>query len=244
MKKLLLLSFLLPLMLLSCRASSDDRKGLKGDKNIVKKEFTISEYDRIVLNSSYNVVYEQRDSPTSVLTVELDENLMSYVEAKVKDKKLYLNLKDGFNIKPTKFVIYTNSADLKNVTLSGAGNFKANKKVKLDNLKIELSGAGNINFDDLEVQTIDCGLRGAGNISLAGKAVSADFKVSGAGNIKANDFVTQDAKCSVSGVGNVNVRTLGKLDARVSGVGNINYTGEPKKLTKSQTGMGKVRKKD
>ncbi len=243
MKKLLLLGFLLPLMLLSFEACAGNKKVMKGNKDIVKKEFAISAYDKIALSSFHNIVYEQTDTPTGYVTVEADENVMPYVEVKVVDKELRIRLNEK-DSKPSKFVVYANSADLKKISLSGAGNFKAGKKVKLNNLNISLSGAGNINFDDLEVETIDCGLSGAGNISLVGKADRADFRVSGAGNVKAEELVAQHAKCRVSGVGNINVKALDKLEASVSGVGNINYRGEPKELKKSQSGMGKVRKRD
>lgn len=242
MKNILISSCFFCLMFVAFSSCLSNFSGIKGNKNIVKKEFEISEYNKMNLESCYNIEYQQTKSPTGKVIIEVDENILPEIEVKVENQTLWIDAK-GKEFKPTKFVVYTNSSELKNIELLGVGNFKANEKVSLDELTLSLSGVGNFFFKDLEVKTLNCYLSGVGNVTLEGKANQAKLEVSGVGNIKADQFEVQDAMCVAAGVGNVSVKATEKLEAVSSGVGNISYLGEPKELVKSETGTGKVRKK-
>lgn len=212
-----------------------------GNKDLVRKEFSIADYDKIELSSFYNIVYEQKESSSPSLEIEIDKNLLEYLEVVVDDGELNIKTANESAIKPSKFTVYTSSKNLKEISLRGAGNIKAENKVSVPELNIKLYGTGSIDFNDLEVDTIKCSVNGAGNIKLAGKGNSATLKVPGAGNINAKEFVLEDAEASVSGVGNIDVYATNRLKARVSGVGSIKYKGSPEDISTSKSGIGSIK---
>lgn len=215
--------------------------GERGDKNVIKKVFEIADYQKIKLSGICNVIYQQKENESPYLAIKTDSNLMEYVKVEVDGDELKVSL-DKPNSSPSKFEVYTNSKELVEVNLSGAGSFKALEKVTVNDLKLSLSGTGSANFKDIEAESIECRLSGAGSLNLAGSGNYLRCNLSGVGSIKAEDFVVKDAKCSVSGVGSVYVQVENKLDAKVSGVGSVKYKKEPKEVIKSRSGIGSIKK--
>lgn len=247
-KYVLIVAVFIPFVLFSCKIDLDknsrkhkEEKILKGNKNIVKKEFTVSEYDKINISDYNSIIYKQIKDTVSPLVIEIDDNLLDQLQIEVKDGELNVRLDDS-STKASKFVVYTSSPNLEKVRLSGAGNFKADDKVELNKLSLDVSGAGNITFQDLMVDSVKCSVSGAGNIKLIGRAGFSDCKVSGVGSIKASDLVAKESKCNVSGVGSINVHAEEKLKASVSGVGSVKYKGDPISLEKKESGVGSVKK--
>ena len=106
--------------------------------------------------------------------------------------------------------------------------------------KIEVSGAGSIEIQNVDYQHIGMDMSGVGNVSIVGKVVSATMEISGTGNIGAFDLHADSVRCETSGVGNINCYANEELNAQVSGIGGVRYKGTPKSLRKSVSGIGKV----
>lgn len=252
MKKYLLLSVLLAttISLFSCRINLDNNNSdndsafseKKEDGNLLKKEFEISDYHKIKQTGVVDIVYEQKETEEPYLRVEIDSNLMSLVAVNVDGGELSVGLEERVKLKPTRFVVYTNSKQLSAVSLSGVGRFSADEKVKSDNLNISLSGTGSVKFKDLEAGRVGARLSGTGSLKLAGIANDSEFKVSGIGSIKAEDLVVKNADCRVSGVGSIYIQATDNLEAKVSGAGSVKYKGKAKSITQSSSGVGRVRK--
>lgn len=247
-KYVLIVVALIPLVLFSCKIDLDknsrkhkEEKTLKGNKNIVKKEFTVSDFDKINISDYNSVIYKQTKDTVLPLVIEIDDNILDQLEVEVKDGELNVRLDDSYT-QASKFVVYVSSPKLEKVHLGGAGNFKAEGKVELDKLSLSVSGAGNIIFQDLIVDSVKCSVSGAGSIKLVGHANFSDCKVSGVGSIKASDLVTKESKCNVSGIGSIKVHAEDKLKANVSGVGGIKYKGNPQHVEKKESGVGKIKK--
>lgn len=216
-------------------------KGVDGNGKVISKEIVITDYSKITMSSITNLVYEQNSNKSPYLRVEIDENLVNDILIEVVGGNLHIGSQRGKNIKTKKYKVYTNSKALTELTLSGVGNATLNGDITSQNLKISLSGVGDIKADNIDTKKVDVYLSGVGNVILGGKSNNASFSVSGKGNIKALNLESQDADCSMSGVGNIELDAVNVLNARMSGVGNIRYKSSPKNIKVSKSGIGSVK---
>ena len=153
------------------------------------------------------------------------------------------------NDKHFKYIILDiNGNTLTTQTLDG-GPSRLNVKIHVTLPKIEkikLSGAGEIemwHFGTLE--NLEINLSGAGSFTTSGKPTKLkylDLSISGAGSIDAENLRAEKVDVSVSGAGSADVYASKSLDASVSGVGSIDYIGNPK-VKKNVSGIGSIGRK-
>lgn len=214
-------------------------KSIRGDGNVTSNEISISDYDVIDFSGGAELTYEQKSDTTPYLRIEIDENLFPLLEIKSENGTLSIKKQDKVSLSPTKYAIYTNSKELKEI--SASGSIKAHVKGKLvsDDFKFKVSGSGNILCDSLLAHYVTFRVSGSGDITLTGKAASVDCAISGSGKVKAAEMLSDTVYCSVSGSGNFNVHAEKYLKVSVSGSGNVHYKGDPQ-IDQSISGSGKV----
>lgn len=215
MQKLLLI-FTITICFLSC-----DSNTIKGDKNIVTKEFEVSDYSKIHLTTLGNVIYTQNENLPSRLYIEIDSNLVDFIDIKNEDGYLCIFNKEGVNFRASKFNIYANSKTIKDIKLSGVGKFKAPEKVNANKIDMTMKGVGDINFYNLEADSAIVYLEGTGRISIKGYATYAAIEAKGVGSIDASEFIADKAECRLQGVGKIDVHVTDSLTTWNSGIGKI-----------------------
>lgn len=194
--------------------------------------------------------------------ITIDENLFPLLEIKSVGGTLSIEVKDRAIMNPTKLIIKSQSEGLNNIRISGCVDFVFDNAFTSDKLTLKLSGAGDVSMknatrvgefnatisgasdmvaDNLVCEKMDCGISGAGDFNLKGKADKAKFRISGAGDLEAFDFEVKDLECSVSGAGDLDVYATGTLNASVSGTGDIRYKGNATANT-HVSGLGDIRK--
>lgn len=224
------------LLLTSCNLLD----AVKGDKNIVKKEYAVSDFTAIDIDAICDIDYKQIDSDSSYVCIEIDSNLIQYLDIYEKNGQLIVKTDKDQPIEPSKFIIYTNAGTIDKITLSAVGDFTVSDKMSANKLDVSLTGVGDLQFDDLEVDTLKVRVTGTGDIKLTGKATHADFAVTGVGDIDSYGFVSKTAKCAISGVGDIKVNATDSLESSVSGVGDIRYQGTPT-VVNNVSGIGRVK---
>jgi hypothetical protein len=106
---------------------------------------------------------------------------------------------------------------------------------------LHISGAGDINYLNVEQDELNLDVSGVGTITVAGTVNRLEADVSGAGNISAYRLFATHARLRVSGAGNIKATATASVVARVSGVGNIKIKGNPKERDTDVSGMGRIR---
>lgn len=255
MKAILSLLFAIVLNLNSCLIMNGER----GNGNIESKEFAVEDYSAVHLSGSAKMFYEQKTTEKPYLRIEIDENLLEYLEPTVKNG--HLNLGTTKNINPTKYTIYTNSTSLKKASLSGSGSLSLDSDLETDeldmsvsgsgkilagniscqNLKTSISGSGSIQIESLSGGSLSISVSGSGSMKVAGSISESNVKVSGSGGVNLKELVSSKSKANVSGSGKIHLNVTEDLEARVSGSGGIYYTGNPEHKQVSASGSGKVK---
>lgn len=214
---------------------------VKGDKNVVTKEIKIQDYEAITLSSNADVIYETKQDADPFLSIEIDENLIPYIDIKNKDNQLTIGQSDKAKIDPTKFVIRTNSKVIRSIRAMGNGDFVTQGQINSDNISLQLIGNGDIIMDSIEAGTIDASLIGNGDIKLKGKAELANYSLVGNGDITAKDLEAKNARGKVIGNGNISMYAKEKLEAKLVGNGDIQYkTDSTTIVDRSKTGHGNI----
>jgi hypothetical protein len=192
----------------------------------------------IGIGISADVFYTQGNAHN--IRIEGNERDVKDLVVKVDDGYLKLRY-DDWKIKRSKLTIYISSRELDKVSVSGSGDFKAEKAVSSEEMDISISGSGTVHFTGLESEEMDVRISGSGDAVLdKGKAEEMDVKISGSGKLIAERFEVSEFSVTISGSGICKITVVDELDARISGSGSVFYHGNPQ-VNSTSSGSGKVR---
>lgn len=131
------------------------------------------------------------------------------------------------------------------LVVSDRGNFTSRSPmsvvVSVPSLRsATLSGTGQLIVADVAAGTFTARLPGTGNLVAAGRANRVEASISGDGSMMLESLLATDATVTVRGAGSVMTHVTGSLRATVSGTGSVVYTGHPKSVSQTITGVGSV----
>jgi hypothetical protein len=213
-------------------------KPINGDGKFIKTDRELKDdITSVEISGNFSVVLTQDSLPK--LSIETDENLMDYIETKVKSHKLIIKSKKRIS-SAKGITIFLAINQLKQMELSGAVILRSTGKISLDEISIELSGASNV-YMDLNCITLKADCSGSSTLKLIGAAGDAEIETSGACDIDNSQMVVENLNLEVSGAGKIKVNVLTKLNAKVSGAAEVEYLGAPE-VHKEVSGAGSVNK--
>ena len=230
-----LLSILAVLTFSSCRK-------IVGEGPIVKETRNLSDYDGIHLSVPGTLFYTQAND--FKVEIEAQQNIIDVIETYlVNGTELRIKMKNNVNIrKHDPIRVYVSGPTVRNLTVSGSGNIKVPQPVQSSDIRMGISGSGNIEVSRLQATQVTATISGSGDLSIRdGNANHTSANVSGSGNIDFLSFVSRKANAVISGSGNIRLHVSDELDARISGSGEIIYKGTPV-VTTHISGSGRVAK--
>jgi hypothetical protein len=261
MKRILMKSntmFLLVLfaMLTSC-ISSQSFLPVKGSGMSVDKNFNVSDFHRIEVSGGFDVLLEQSDSESLILTAQ--ENLFEYITVRVDQGILKVYTENNIMAtKPMKVKIFYKSID--NLDVSGGGDVIGETPVNVPELNVEISGGGDFSVM-VNTGKLDCRMSGGGDAEINGKISHYNITMSGGGDIH-SDTEAEVVSCIISGGGDLTFRSSGKISealidmngggdveaeltaekmrCSVSGGGNATFSGEAAMFEINVNGGGDV----
>jgi hypothetical protein len=240
MKNLALWSLVILLFASSCREMFGRR--IRGNGHVNTESRSTSSFSSVDVSGAIDV-YVKQDSLHAV-KVEADENLLEYVEVHNENGTLHIHERNGVNLKPShKIKVYVAGPDFRRFEASGACKiFSENQVSGSETLKIDLSGACEVNMD-VKAPKVDAGVSGACQVELKGQ--TRDFKVSGSGStdVRCFDLLAENTEVRITGAGEADVFASVKLDVHVSGAGSVKYRGNAT-VNQQISGAGSVKKAD
>lgn len=219
--------------------TSCNGKPVQGDGNVISHEIPVEIYSEIKTEGNIDLVYSAKPDEAAYLRIEADGNIVPLIEVKVKGRTLIVKTRESIN--PSRFVIYTNSPNLKYVESKGQSNIELQGAVAGDELKVEMKGTGNFKAENLIYDKAKFELDGVGNMEMAGQIAVAEVEINGSGNVKASALVVNEMKTHLGGTGNIEVNALDKLSIEIDGKGNVSYKGNPQITKQEIDGVGLVK---
>ena len=142
---------------------------------------------------------------------------------------------------PADATVYITMKEIEELSVSGWGSITSESPVKSENLHLAIGGSGKIEIKDADVKKLTTDIGGLGKVTIAGKAETTDINISGSGKVDASGLKTSTCNANISGVGKCTVDAANNLNVSISGSGSVNYVNPPKNLSKSISGIGRVR---
>jgi hypothetical protein len=201
------------LLLAGCAVETKEGSGNEASETREVESFTA-----LSLSGGFDVVVTVGGAQK--LTVRGDDNLLEDVESNVDEGTLELSQPDDVDLEP-----------------------KAGLTVEItvpELESIELSGAGDVNVEDLSGGEFRVDVSGAGNVEATGEVDRVEADVSGAGALRLSELVAREASVDLSGAGDIHVHATESLTASLSGAGNIVYSGDPADVETDVSGVGQI----
>lgn len=251
---LIITAAIISMAFVSCTIKFDDDflrggENVKGNGNIVTKTYGVSAFNEISIALPAMVNFTVSDNYTC--TVRVDENIMEYLDIKVKNEELVMKRYDpqkDINLRPTEFVIEVTAPSLEEISLAGSGTLKVLSPLEGKELEVNLAGSGEIVFNEtVNYRKIELDVAGSGDLICTELiADELDATLAGSGDVKVSSGNVHEAEASVAGSGDIvltcNIETLeaniagsgdikarvnGRLDYTILGSGDIGYYGSP-----------------
>ncbi len=199
------------------------RKPIKGEGAVVNKSFDLKDFDQIVINGHADVSFTQSDAYE--VTVRTQESILEWLDYKVEGTTLIIETKDKREIRAEEYDLVIQAPALKKLVVNGASDFNVGGLRSEENLDIEINGAGDLDFDRIQCNSLTLEVNGAADANLTSISVLKDLKVevNGAGDVKVTGNA-QSASFSVNGAGDIDatgLKVAGEVSKHTSGLASI-----------------------
>ncbi len=205
--------------LVAC-TSLDGVKTVPGSGNVTTESRDVSGFSKVDLQGMGSVTIDQ--SGTESMTITADDNFLPYLETVV--------VNDTLVIRTTEDVLFGGITKL---------DFQISA-IALDAVMLE--GAGDISVSNLNTDSWQVSLPGAGQITVAGETTDQMVDLKGAGSYQAENLASRNAEIRSSGAGVAVVRVSDTLDVTIDGLGSVEYIGNPV-VTQEINGVGTVKQR-
>ena len=230
--------FLLSLVSLFLSACNIFGERVHGNGNIKSETRQAGHFNSVDVRNNIDLHIKQ-DSSWSV-RIETDENLMEFIQVSENNGWLRVEVRDHFNLDPSKSInVFVSAPEFNGLTASGASEIMSDTKIVCtDPMDIDVSGASEITLE-IKAPRIKAGLSGASKATFRGETKDISLHGSGASEFRCFDLMSENADVDVSGASNADLFASVNLKAEASGASNIRYKGKPS-VSSNTSGAGNV----
>lgn len=188
----------------------------------------------VAFNTAGDVYITQGEEQS--ITVTTDDNLQEYIDTKVSDGILHIQVRTGISISNLTLNVELVMPDIESLIVNSAGSIRTRGTINTDELVIDINSAGNIEAD-VNAGTIFSLLASAGSMFLDGTATLHKSILASAGSLKAFGLSTHTTDILVSSAGHAEVYATELLIAQLTSAGHLYYKGNPQlSITETSTG--------
>lgn len=193
------------------------------------EKVVLSSFDEINMSCPFEVNYEPGGSPSVLL--DAPEDVFKYITIYVKDNVLHIATNNsvtngGMNLDFSKVKVNVTSPQLKEVELSGSGNFNARTVNTPEDFEIQVAGSGNVDMVKLACDDVDIQVAGSGKVAISTiicKEIEANM--AGSGSIICMNVKANEVKTNVAGSGKVRFKgSAAKHKENVTGSGTVDVS--------------------
>jgi len=233
---------------------------VSGNGHIQTKSFSNVGFDKVEIDNAFqaDITYAN----TFAINITMDSNLFEYLDLRQLGSTLHIGLQKNHSYFDTTQKATITLPDLRGISVSGASKTQISNFNSVNDLNIDVSGAGRLDCTSIKAGDTVIGVSGAGqttgtlsmangNFDISGAStlqlegtatnITADF--SGASSGKLDNLAVATAKITVSGASNATINVSANIDANVSGASRLYYIGSPTLGNISVTGASTFTKK-
>lgn len=218
-----------------------DAERISGSGNVVLEDRAVGDFDAVSLFAAGRIIITQGSE--SSLSVETDDNLMSYIETEVRDGTLEIKAqREGrsYNLDPTgDVVLRVGVTDLNRVEIFGAGQLEAGTLI-VDALELRVMGSADVTIDGLTADRFAVEIPGHADMDIGGAVPDQSIRWLGAGNYDGSDLRSENVDIDILGAASVDVWVTDVLDVTITGAGTVQYYGTPS-VDQTVTGSGSIK---
>lgn len=187
-----------------------------------------------------------RQGPDVKVEVKCSDSIFEDLEFEMSGDRLTIkkegrwNWRDSF--RSSDLTVYVTMREVERLSLSGSGTITGENTINTDDIRVSVSGSGNIELD-LDSRAVDLRISGSGDIEMEGTSDRIEARISGSGRVDAEEMQTKVFEASISGSGNCYTNVSEEINASISGSGSVYYTGNPDRVIANSSGSGKIRKR-
>lgn len=219
----------LPLLLLVAAASAAAQSPAEA----------VAPFDGIEISGSADVRFLQ-GGPPQVL-VDGDVEARKRIEFDVAGRTLRIRSSGDWRFWSAQRAQLTVTApQLARLVISGSGSLHAPQALAVPRLVMQISGAGHARLDQVDAESLQFQVSGAGEGSFAGQVRELSIGISGRGDVRAENLAARVARVSISGVGDAKLWVSEALSVNVAGIGRVEYWGTPPVVHRSASGAARV----
>lgn len=198
---------------------------IDGNGNIVSARRVMGDFSKI--ENSGEFIVDVTLGPVTRVTVEADDNLLSYIETYIQGNTLVIESQNNHCVKSREPIhVYVITPELTELKMTGSGLIYCDS-LTTEDISIVLTGSGDIDMAGINTNLVEAVIEGSGEINLSGNSVNTNFIIEGSGNIKSLNLEQDKCIASILGSGNIYAFVNESLDVLIEGSGNVIYKGDP-----------------
>ncbi|NYB51388.1 MAG: DUF2807 domain-containing protein [Methanobacteriaceae archaeon] len=209
-----------------------------GSGNLINQSQNVQGFNQISLNGQGNLIITQGSSDS--LTIEAEDNIVPKIKTSVNDNKLSISFDPNTPVATKPINFYVTVKDLNLLEIAGAGQIQTNS-LNTQSLTININGSGNGNLGGLNLEKLIVKINGAGKMNMSGTAREQTIIIAGAGDYSASGLQSYTASVTINGSGKAALNVVDVLNAIINGAGEVSYTGSPQ-VNQQINGGGSVKK--
>jgi len=138
---------------------------------------------------------------------------------------------------------YISFKDLESIEASGASAININGILKINDLKLRLSGASDIK-GEVAITNLILDISGASTVKINGNVTNLKVEASGASDVKNYDLVADNCIANISGASDIKITVNKSISAKASGASNLYYKGNPERKDVASSGASNISQRD
>lgn len=219
--------------------STQAQKITKLSNTTSTKTFEFDNYDTIDVSDDFKLTVTFSDK-TSPITIEVNENIVQYVDVYKEGSTLYFRLKRKLsytswrgNLILRATMSTTNNIDAFHV--SSDATVELTNTLKNSNLSLDIKGDGVFN-GKLNLDSFVLNAKSDAQINVAGKIDKMKAFLSSDAQLKASDLVVNDLEIELKSDSQARINVEGTLDALATSDSRLRYSGNPRVIRSKATG--------
>ncbi|MEP6617115.1 MAG: head GIN domain-containing protein [Ginsengibacter sp.] len=212
------------------------------DKNAVTRN--VPGFNAIRVSGSIEVYLSQGNTEAVAVSAS-EEKFRDKLKTEVVNGTLKIYYDgDKFNFSSTnkKLKAYVSCKNIEALDVSGASDLRIAGTLKSDVLRINLSGASELE-GVLNASRLTITASGASDAKISGEATSIDIEASGASDVKGYEMKVDDCTAKATGASDIHLTVNKQISAHASGASSVSFMGEAVMKEIHTSGASSVGKK-